>query len=134
MIDAYVTAVESQVYLSAHADWLALTDAEQDTHLSWGRVFIDGEYVCPYDETDATDDLKHANALTGYMNLQNTLFADVKEVESTSVSAGDVSSSKTYKSGSGASDKDAMFNQVDFLLKGTCTASVVSNTVALTRV
>lgn len=130
MIDAYVTAVESQVHLAEYADWLALTDAQQDTHLSWGRVYIDSKYRCPYDETDSTEDLKHANSLLGYLNFLDLLYADKgPSVDSVSVAAGSVSSAKTYSGGYRASTP--MMTQAQALLVGDCTGN--NNTIPLTR-
>jgi len=132
VITAYLTAAESDVYLAAYADWLALDEAVKNNHLSWGRVYIDSIYLCPYDETDATDDLKHANSLAGYMNFNDTLYANVSEVESTTVTAGSVSSSKTYRSGAEATNEDPMIQKVTALLTD-CSSSTSTATVGLSR-
>lgn len=131
MITAYCTAVESQAYLASYSDWLALTVAKQDEYLSWGRVYIDSEYLCAYDETDATDAIKHANALLGYLHFTGKLYADVPTIETSSVAAGSVSSTKTYQGGH--KDVDQMFAQSDLLLKSSCTSTTSNNSVALTR-
>ena len=121
MIDAYTTAAESQVHLADKADWLALSDADQDTHLSWGRVYIDTEFYCAYDETDATDDIKQANSLLGYLNFTAVLFADAPKVDSISVTAGSVSSAKTYSAG--YVEENALHKQAVALLGFDCTGN-----------
>jgi len=128
---AYVTAIESQSYLAIYTDWLALTDVIQDGHLQWGRVYIDSEYLCPYDETDATDHLKQANSFAGYMDFKADLFANVESVKTSSVAAGSVSSSKTYQSSK--TNRNPLFNQVRVLLTD-CVLQSEANTVRLSRV
>ena len=131
MIEAYVTAVESDTYLANYPDWLALDPSVQDTHLSWGRVWIDSEYLCPYTPADATDDLKNANSLAGYQDFKGYLFLDGPLVESTSVKAGSVESSKTYASGYRA--VDPMLLQAEALLKSACAKAFGGNSVSLGR-
>jgi len=132
MIVAYVTAIESQDYLSDKPDWLALTDAEQDDHLSWGRYYIDEQYTCPYDETDASDELKFANSLAGYLNLSGTLYVKTDSIRSSSVSAGSVSSSKEFVSPS-SSGKPLEFAKIASLLEADCQANKSDGTVGLSR-
>lgn len=131
MIQAYCTAAESQGYLADYPDWMALTDDQQDTQLSWGRVYMDSLYTCAYDETDATDEMKQANALAGYLNFQGTLFEEQAKVTATAVSAGSVSSNKTYQGS--YTNKDPMFNQIKALLTTDCVRSSGNGVVTLTR-
>lgn len=119
MIAAYCTAAESQVYLADKADWLDLTETEQDLNLSWGRVYIDTEFLCAYDETDATDNIKYANALLGYMAFDGQLFTDAPKVDSTSVTAGPVTTTKSYSFG--WAEEPAMHQQATMLLSMDCT-------------
>ncbi len=134
MITAYATAAESDAYLSAatYADWLVLTDAIKDDHLSWGRVYIDEDFTCPYTELTATDDMKHANSLLGYMSFKDTLFADNgPNISSVSVAAGSVSSSKTYSAG--YRPTDALLIKAKSLLGLDCTTTFVTGANALAR-
>lgn len=134
MIQAYCTALESQTILSNYPDWLALTDEVQNENLSWGRVYIDSLYTCPYDDTNATENIKEANSYAGYMNFKGTLFAESSEVTSTSVTAGTVSSAKTYQSGKGVTTADPMHKQVEMLLAYDCTESSVGGaSIGLSR-
>lgn len=120
MIAAYTTAAESQAHLADKADWLVLSDTDQDTHLSWGRVYIDTEFLCAYDETDATDNIKQANSLLGYLSFTAVLFTDAPKVEEISVSAGSVSSSKKYSAG--YIEENALHKQAVMLLDFDCTS------------
>lgn len=125
MITAYTTAAESQTHLADKADWLALDNATQDTWLSWGRVYIDTEFSCisdstgeAYDETNATEDIKQANSLLGYLAFTNVLFADAPKVEEISVAAGSVSNSKKYSAG--YIEENPMHKQAVMLLGFDC--------------
>ena len=133
MIQAYVTSPESDVYLAGKADWLALDDAVKDAHLSWGRVWIDSEYLCAYTEVDATDNIKYANSLAGYADFKGTLYADTATLESTSVTAGSVTSSKTFANG--YKQSDPTLDQAGALLNYDCDAIKTSTgSVPLSRV
>jgi len=118
MIQAYVTALESQAHLSTKADWLALTEPQQDDFLSWGRVYIDSEFLCAYDETDATDDIKLANSLLGYLAMTDVLFKDAPKVKSVAVKAGSVESDKTYSAG--YTEEHSLHKQASLLLMSDC--------------
>jgi len=110
---------------------VALDEATKNTHLSWGRVWIDSEYLCAYDETDATENIKHANSLAGYANMNGTLYTDAPAIESSAVTAGSVSSSETYSSGYKASDPS--LDQAAALLNYDCTELSGGASLSLTR-
>ena len=140
MITAYVSAAESDVHLAAYADWLALDVAVKDNHLSWGRVWIDSNYTCPeyaaHDDDGsayefAPEEVKHANSLAGYANFSGTLYADTQTLKSTTVTAGTVTSSKSY---AGSYTKsDPMLIQADALMDYNCTLTSGKGSVSLTR-
>jgi len=131
VVVAYVTAAESDVYLAAYADWLALDTLTKDSHLSWGRIYIDSVYSCDYDETDATDAIKHANSLAGYANFSGTLYTDAPLVSGSSVTAGSVSSAKTYAAG--YRPTDPLLKQARALLEYDCVSTGGGSTIGLSR-
>jgi len=135
VITAYVTATESDTYLAAYPDWLALDEAAKDDHLSWGRIWIDSLYTCPFYDDDSNlppDEVQHANSLAGYANFNGTLYADSQTVKSTTVTAGSVASSKTYMGG--YTQADPMLMQADALVTYYCPLTITASGVAnLTR-
>ena len=135
MIDAYCTVAEADADLASlvYVDWTVFTEAEKEEFLSWGRVYIDSKYTCLYDETDATDDIKNANALAGFLQSQGNLFSKTTEINSVSVTAGTVSSTKNYTLGKGIKDNDPLFVQIKALLIGDCTTSGGTSSVGLDR-
>lgn len=75
---AIITAAESQVILSAESDWMALTDAEQEQHISKGSVYIQTKWTCADvdydDDTTISDEIKEACAYYSLADLRGTLY------------------------------------------------------------
>lgn len=99
----YVTVAEADVILARSAKWSVASSAQKLNSLSWARVYIDSVYdVSAIDEDDAPELLKQANSILADENLNQSLFARQSidsMLTSKTVSAGGVSTSKSYDSG-----------------------------------
>ena len=81
---AVITAAESQVTLAAEADWMALDEALQATHIGYGSIYVQTKWTCidedtclEIDWTDAPDDIKEAVAYFALANLRLVLYPAV---------------------------------------------------------
>lgn len=84
---AVITPAESQVILSAEADWMALTDDEQEQHISIGSVYIQTKWTCLEvdwdDDTTISDEIKEACAYYSLADLRGTLYESSVSDDST---------------------------------------------------
>jgi len=119
---AYVTVAEADL-INFSTEWIALTEANKEIALSWGRIYIDANYDCTIDEDDPDDSAKHANAVFGDYYARGILYEapDSRTEEKTTtrekVKAGSVEVEEEYAvTGGGAVMKDDPFINVSQLL------------------
>ena len=98
--------------VNSSAEWVALTEGEKTTALSWGRVYLDAEYTCaiPIDDAAPSDNIKLANALLGDYYARGALYpvggsvddSGGRSLTAKTITAGSVSISKSYDVTAGA--------------------------------
>lgn len=107
---AYVTIEEADAILGIASPWIGLTTDQKQAAINQGALYIDANYACIIDLDNIPDTTKEANALLANEHATESLWArqdDAKgPLSSESVSAGSVSSSKTYAVNQGGTWKD----------------------------
>lgn len=139
MADPYCTVAEADVYLALDLDnWIALSTAEKEDALFWGRVYIDGMWTCTdengdaYDDTTAPDALKRANAIAANAHSQGKIYSSETEVSEVRVKAGSVESAKKFAVPTSSTVDVPEIAQIKGLLKDVCSGGFGS--VELNRV
>jgi hypothetical protein len=131
--DAYCTVTEANTVNNTDA-WNVLLEAEKETALKWGRVYLDSYYICPnitYSNLDPNDEddlviinvIKAANAVLADKYANGELFeasgtAQAKIAEK-QVKAGSVSTRTRYADPTTNATYDP-FPDVTSLLSGYC--------------
>jgi len=99
-VTAYLTSVEADAILVQSSKWATATASQKSNALKWARVYFDDAYdTSLIDEADAPDRVKEANAILADEHLRKDLWTYQSEdyaISSKSVSAGGVSTSKSY--------------------------------------
>lgn len=120
---AYVTSAEADVILAFSSNWAQATASQKDNALRWARIYFDDVYDTSLVDPDAPDALvKQANAIFADAHLQKDLWSyqsDDYAISSKSVSAGGVSSSKSYDTSRKTKWNDP-FPHITALLSGVC--------------
>ncbi|MCP3665745.1 MAG: hypothetical protein GY696_25160 [Gammaproteobacteria bacterium] len=129
----YCSKAEADTYLTGDASWAALTDAEKDTALYWGRMFLDSNYTCiVFEEDDAPDEIKYANALLAQDYNDGTLLQAGGQssgvIKRTYDKAGSVVTEREYQGGMTTTSYQT---DVGMVLNGYC--SKKGNVVYITR-
>lgn len=135
---AYCTVDEANEINNSDA-WNVLVEAEKQTALDWGRVYLDKNYYCAGiaffsltdSETDAAIEnaIKAANAVLGDEYANGNLFEATpttnRVVAEKMVKAGSVSSKTRYAEPTTGEVYDP-FPQVSALLGGICTLTTTN--------
>ncbi len=119
---AYITVADADA-INTSAEWTALIEAEKETALSWGRVYLDANYSCAIDSSDPSDNVQYANALFGNYYAQGVLYesqgsrGDEKTTTMEKVKAGSVEVQEQFATGTnGDTVKGDPFQDVSNLL------------------
>lgn len=75
---AYITVADADA-INTSAEWGALTEAQKEAALSWGRIYLDANYSCVIDETAPSDNVQYANAVFGDYYAQGSLYESQAE-------------------------------------------------------
>jgi len=98
---AYTTTAEADAVLLYSSKWTVSTSSQKANALKWARIYFDDVYdTSLFDSDEPPSIVKEANAILADEHLKKDLWTyqdpDESTVSSTSVSAGAVSSSKSY--------------------------------------
>ena len=111
---SYADVAYADSVLLPDEPWASASTPDKEEALQWGRIYIDTQYACDFDEDDPNDSVKTANSELGNKHLTTALFdSDVAAAENVrrgltgeKVKAGSVESSKRF-------DAYASFSKVD---------------------
>ena len=145
MNKAIITPAESDVYLAAYLDWIALDDTTKTLHIEKASVYVQTQWVCVDvdwdDDLTIPDNVKEATAYYAYADFQGTLYGDPGDptqpgqLSGKLVTAGSVTVSKSYFKGSNSIYGSASpFGYPDTLMAVSCeSATANSSTDELIR-
>lgn len=121
---AYATTAEADAVLGFSSKWAVATASQKANALKWARVYFDDVYdTSLFDQDDPPAVVKEANSILADEHLKKDLWSyqdpDDAAVTSSSVSAGAVSTSKSYDTGRKSKWKDP-FPYVTALVMSVC--------------
>lgn len=122
LVTPYVTLVNAETVNAGVTEWDAVSDAQKDVALSYGRQFIDSKYICEiFDEDDAPSEIQYANSLFAVEYLKDTLFTEaVTNVLEKEVKAGEGVGVKTKFARAGGTSIIDPFPIISSILFGFC--------------
>ncbi len=126
----------ADTYLVDSTTWSAASDAQKNTALMYGAIWIDSNYKCSdliADPDNPSDNIKYANALLAEDYLEGTIYSSdgvsSDSIKMKRVKAGSVESEKEFLGGS----KQNYQQDVDAILQQECTKLNKGGYVLVTR-